>query len=393
MTLHIIGDIDLNTISNLVEQTLPKPLVEGSGSHSFSSRLPAVAPAPPAPPPAKLVTKEAAVATPELWVGWSLPRGFDANAYLVEFANTVIGKALWAAESEDEDIAFVRTFVANGKDASMLLCQVGLTRGGHPEKSLNHVLNALSRVWTQEVSAQNIKLAEIAFRHQQRRAVVDMLIEAENIASRGISRATSTHFTGDPNVYSRAMRSMMKLDRSQVVEFAKKYVNRDRARAVLFHPPVGGGALPASIGVGANTVEDEDKRPVRADADRLKTIIPGIGASSFVNFTLENGLDVVLAPRPGLPIVATELLLYGGKGAANDLGSMHAGMWLQQPQAVWHGQPEDVGSRFRYNFDNDSISYFMSGSSGNANIILAMLAERVQSMSVDPRAWNRFERD
>ena len=393
MTLLIIGDVDLQSIGTLVEQSLPKQLLEGPGQKPVASRLPPVAPAPPEPPPSTLTTKEAAVATPELWVGWSLPRAFDTDAYLVEFVNSAVGSALWQAEREDEDIAFINTFVVDGKDASMLLCQVGLTRGGHPEKSYQHILNALSRVWSPRNSTTALKLDEIAVRQLQRQALVRMVLEAEDLPTRGISRATTTHFTGDPTLYSRSMRNVMTLEPGQIAAFAQKYVNRDRARGMFFRPPKGGGALPESSALNAPTMEEEERRPVRADVERLRTILPGLGASGFTSLTLDNGLNVVLAERPGLPIVSARLLIQGGVKAADDLGAAYAGAWLQNPNTTWHGEPRDVGARFRENVGDDALTYSITGSSGNTDIILAMLAERTQSMSVDTEVWNRFERD
>lgn len=393
MTLLVIGDIELDSISTLVEQSLPKQLLEAHGKQLSSSRIARVAPEPPAPPPARLISQEAAVATPELWIGWSLPRAFDSDAYLVNFVETVVGGAVNASESEDEDINFVDTAVVDGKDASMLLCRVVLTSGGHPEKSYQHVLNALSHVWTRQVTTASFKNQEIGIRRQQRRAVIDMVLEAEDISQRGVSRARITHFTGDPTVYSRAMVSVMNLQPSQIVDFAEKYVNRDRARAVFFRPPKGGGALPESSAVQANTVEEEDRRPVRADTERLKTIVPGIGASSFVTMTLENGLDVVIAPRPGLPIATAHILFYGGEGAAENLEAATAGIWLQQSSATWHGPPEDLGAQWFRRSGKDATVYAITGSSGNASIMLGMIAERVRSFTVDSGVWVNFERN
>lgn len=393
MTLLIIGDIDLKQVGSLVEQSLPKQLLEGTGNKPRAVRLAPLAPEPPAPPPSALLQREAGVATPELWIGWSLPRAFDTDAYLVEFVNSAVGNALWGAEDEDEDIGFVNTFVVGGKEASMLLCQVGLTRGSHPEASYEHVLNALSDVWTTQVSAKAAKLEELALRRKQRRAVVDLMFEAENIAMRGISRATSAHFTGDPTLYSRAVENIKGLEPGRITEFAEKYVNRDRARAAFFRPTRGGGAAQAAMALGAHTVEEEDKRPVRADVERLQSILPRLGASSFGTFTLENGLDVVIVERHGLPLATANVLIRGGMAAANDIAAAHAGMWLQRPNSVWHGEPSDMGASLRRKFDDDSIVYSIMGANGNTTPMLAMLAERVQSLGVDAGIWDRFERD
>ncbi|HRI71966.1 MAG TPA: pitrilysin family protein, partial [Polyangium sp.] len=373
MTLLIIGDIDLNEIKTLVKQSLPPQLIYGAKSNPPASRIPPVAPAPPAPPapaPSTLPTQEVAVATPELWVGWSLPRSFDADAYLVDFANSTVRNALWNAEREDEDIAFVDTFIVGGKDASMLLCRVGLTRGGHPDRTYEHVLNALSRAWTlRELSVKEIKLDEREMRKNQRIAVVDMMLGAENISTRGISRAVTTHFTGDPDLYSRTSAQVMALEPPQIAEFARKYVNRERARGIVLRPPKGGGELPAAAPLGVHTGVEEEHGLVRADVERLQSIFPGVGVAGFRKVTLKNGLEVVLANRPGLPVVSAQLLIRGGLGAAANLAAAQAAIWLQWSNMVWHSEPAEVGARLEKWGGRDSTTYSMAGSSPNTEFI------------------------
>lgn len=69
---------------------------------------------------------EASVATPELWVGWSLPRSFDAEGYLGRFVEVSASGHLSRAFWHDEDITGVSVHLVGGKEAAMLLCRVSL---------------------------------------------------------------------------------------------------------------------------------------------------------------------------------------------------------------------------------------------------------------------------
>jgi zinc protease len=147
MTLVILGDVNPAELGAIVERSLPEGVIAAPTPIKPGPRLSPRAPEPPAPPPARLVRKEGAVATPELWIGWSLPRSFDTEAYLIEFLERAAREQLDAAAREDDDIAFISTSLVPGTQASMLLCRMVLNRGGHPERSMEHVLNKLHTLW------------------------------------------------------------------------------------------------------------------------------------------------------------------------------------------------------------------------------------------------------
>jgi zinc protease len=393
MTLLILGNVDLQTIERLLAQSLPPDLLAAPTPVHPPPRMPASGPEPPSPPPASLARKEAPVATPELWIAWSLPRSFDQQAYLLNFAARAASAKIVAATREDEDITSVSASVVPGVQGSMLLCRVQLNRGAHPERSLDHVLNQLVRVWQPGGGVAAHLTGEALFRTQQRASIVEMVLDAENLLHRGIRRATMAHFSQDPALYSRSLRDMMALDRSKLNDFAQRYLNRERARAVLFTPSMSGGALPASNAVTAPAIDDEDTRPVRADEDRLRSIAPGIGVSTYRQLTLPNGLEVILGHRAGLPVAAVGLLLHGGVSEAADPAAAEAATLLAFPREKWHGDPADFGGRMSRRQTSDAKIYSIEGAAGNVGTMIAMMAERVRSMSIDSGQWPRFQRE
>lgn len=397
MTLVVLGDIDLASIERTVTQALPPELLAAPAAAPAPAkagrRLPKRAPEPPAPPPGELARKEAAVATPEIWIGWSLPRAFDAEAYLVELTERAAREALAGAARVDQDIAFVSTLLVPGKDASMLVCRAVLSRGSHPERSLDHVLNRLHLVWSAKQDATTVQVNELEFASRKRSAVVGMLLEAESLTARGVSRATSTHFTQDPTTYTRAFRSVATLEQARVVEYAHRYLTRERARAVLFTPPAGGGALPDALPMSAPAVDEEEALPLRVDAARLRAVAPAPSVGEYRKLTLPNGLEVILGWRAGLPVASVGLLLRGGLGGADDPAAARVAFMLGKPREKWHGDPEVFGGQLKRALLRDKTRYTMDGAAGNVGIMLAILAERVRSMKVDPGYWAPFQRD
>jgi zinc protease len=394
MTLLILGNIDLMTIDRLVQESLPPELLAAPVPIRPAPRVPAKAPEPPDPPPASLERKEAAVATPELWIAWSLPRSFDTEAYLVDFLARAGDEQLSRGANKDDDIAFVDTSLVPGTQASMLVCRVALYSGAHPERSMDHVLNSLYTIWARPEGEElrKLKVDEFSFEARKRVAIVGMVREAENLFDHGVGRATITHFSQDPALYSRALRDVVALEPARLVDVAYKYLTRGRARAVLFTPPAGGSALPTSSAVSAPALDEEDSRPIRVDADRLGSIAPGLGASSYRQFVLPNGLEVILGRRAGLPLATVGLLFHGGVGEATDPAGAEAASWLAFPVERWHGSTAAFGGLSSRSNRRDSKTYYIRGAAGNVGIMLGILAERVRSMDITSSQWRWFQR-
>lgn len=389
MTLVIVGDLDPRAVDPIIEGSLPPQLLAAPTPIKPGPRMAPRAPEPPAPPAAKFRRQEGAVATPELWIGWSLPRSFDTEAYLAQFLARRANEQLRQASRVDEDIAFVSTALAAGTQASMLLCRVVLNRGEHPERSMEHVLNQLYTLWGRPGNAGRTQMDERNFAFQKRAAVVDMLLEAEDIRARGVARATITHFSQDPALYARAVRDVVALERPRLVDLASRYVTRDRARAVLFTPPVGGGAQPPALPMSAPALDEEDPVPMRVDEDRLKRMVPAPGVSSYRQLDLPNGLEVIIGRRPGLPVVNVSLMLRAGMASVDPAAARVASM-LAKPKETWHGEPQEFGSQLQQRYGKDRSVYSLDGAAGNVGIMLAVLAERVRSMDVDTGRWSPF---
>jgi zinc protease len=396
MTLALVGDINLDTIQSLLDSTLPVELRVARADSEPRRPLPAKAPEPPPPPPGSLVLREGSVATPELWIAWSLPRGFDADAYLLRVLEDALEAELAGAEREDNDLVNVSVSLITGQEASMILCRAILNYGSDPEASKEHILNRVHRVWQPPANAFGVERGRILFDGHRRSALVSMLVDAEDLVGRAEARATITHFSGDPNLYSRGLQSVARMTSDDLAGFAAKYLTRDRARGILFLPPKVDTVPVLLPPISAPAADEKDALPILVSADRLRAIAPTPGVEAYRRFTLPNDLEVIVGKRAGLPVTSAGILLRGGYCDNDRPGKPAAGvaaMMMSYPEDVRHGPPAAFGGQWNKSSSDQSVRYTITGASGNTAIMIAVLAERVRSQVIDSGAWETFTRE
>jgi zinc protease len=393
ITMVVVGDVDQATVARTIEEGLPPALKAGAQGRAASPRLAPTAPDPPAPPAGAMTRMEAAVATPELWIGWSLPRSFGEDGYLDDFVERSASGKLPTAFFTDPDISGLQVDLVPGTEAAMLLCRVLLREGSHPERSADHVLNQLIQLWNPrpEDPHAGVDTENLAFVNEQRSAVTAMMLDVETLATRGSQRAELTHFSGDPTAYSHALRAIMGIDAARVSTFAYRYLTRDRARSVLVsplpasaRPPPGGGAL-------APMADEEPPPGLDAKAMRAFTRPPGVGG--FRHFTLANGVEVIAGRLAGLPVVTVAVSLHGGRATATPPGAVDLAGQLAHPAVASKVTPSDFGGHFDERFDRDAVTYAVEGSSGNVANMLALLADWVPAMHVEADEASGFDRE
>jgi zinc protease len=397
MTLVLVGNIDLDTADKLLAESLPEALVIGPKPVRLPARLAPVPPAVPEPPPrpAVLPRVEAAIASPELWIGWALPRGFDRDGYLLSFLASTARQRLSRLRLDDRDIAHIDVYPIPGKEASMLLFRVALQRASAPEKTLERVLSDapkfvnvfLTDPGDEQVSTviyrSRYTFGEMVYSRARRTVLVYELLQMQNLIDRGLRRATVTHFSQDPALLSRAMHDLSELKPERFHEYALPYLTVDRARAVLFVPKGGGtGGGPAEM-PDRMAPPDRDRwteklaPPPRELGDDLVT-----SQAELSTQRLKNGLSVVLARRVGLPLVTASLSLGIGPAAARDGGSLAFAQAMAAPAGRLN-ESSEYGGLVWSRYDADRITETVEGSSGNTEGILATLAEQARTMRVE----------
>ncbi|MEZ4314878.1 MAG: insulinase family protein [Polyangiaceae bacterium] len=389
-TIVIVGDIDLGTVLKDIEGLLPAEVKAGSAPKQDKPRLAAVSPAPPDPPAGELVRAQANVPTPELWIGWTLPRGYDVDSVLLQAVTRAARSTLPRAFRSDTDIAGIQVFQVEGAEASILVCRLTLQTAAHPERSVTHVLDQAMWIWAPPSNRNDVAVGMQAasFQQFQRTVATSMLFDAESLLSRAEERAVAAHFAGDPLIYSRKLGAALSLSFASVSEYAAKYVTQDRARAVLLTPSSKGSKDPASA---VPPDPNAEPAPAPPDAETMRAFGRPLGAKGFRELTLPNGLQVILAERSGMPLATVGLSFRKsqsvGPGAA-ELVDM-----LASPKVATKIVPGQFGSVYWETTTRDTARYFMRGSSGNVSEMLSLLSDWVSGMTVRSTDVDNYFRD
>ncbi len=411
MTLLIIGDVQLETFEETLKQALPSPVFQARAVREpFAPRLAATPVEPPAPPAVKMITRQSTVASPELYVVWSLPRSFDSETVLLDFVNAAANRELSGAFFSDPDIVNVSVFPVPGAEASMLVAQATLRKGDHVERSYERVLDQLVKLWASgeagnEYSSDDTRAVvagDRAFGRMRNAALVQMTTDAENIMSRGTERAISAHFTGDPLTYSRRLRALAAIGPGQVSHYAEKYLQRDRARAVLVMPFAATdknvaagttGLAPAGTDVLTTSFPPEKVKALgRAHLERAKNETVVSAKRDAIDETLPNGLRVVVRKRRNsLPVAVVALTFTTGSGGTTPSGAAELASQLASPRGHAYGDGGDFGIEWQRSVSVDRSRIVGTGGSGNVPNMLAQLSERVTSMRVEAASLAFFK--
>ncbi len=448
VTLYVAGDLDLATIHELFGKTLPEhfAVAPASGPVKPPVRLSEVPPAvPPVPAPRPVVTVQAPVPGPMLYIAWSLPRGYAADGVLERGIRSALEAVpIWA--TSNSDIQSIRTTLVGGRDNSTLICAVTLKEGRSPEKSLERVLDQLHRFSdpaattgprTAEDTANRLNStnasgsrtlaapssymaapgvsmqdqtntggdsalstqlrgrpdapvpSDVQVARFQMTAIVADAAETESVLSRAVDRATLTHYTGDASTWDKDMTALTALGPSTWENFTLKWLSRDRARAVFVEPSGATGAQLPKAGETPPVFAADDVR-VKVASGALKTYAHGpVGDIQLL--TLKSGLQVLLVRRLGAPTVSVTLGVRGGTATAEPLGVQPLAIWLGRPQQVGNGPPSQFGGSLTLTTGADASYVEGRAASGNLENLLAVMADTVTSLHVDDNliwTWN-----
>ncbi|MBS2024467.1 MAG: insulinase family protein, partial [Deltaproteobacteria bacterium] len=302
MTLVIAGNLDLDATDKVLEGVLPFTLTHASKKVVVPERMsPQPPPVPELPPaPAKLQRIVLPVTTAELWIAWSLPRGFDSENFLLDFSAEALDTALFQGIVDDhEDVISLHTRAIPGREASMLITHVQLASPDLAEKYLAKLLDEVPNVVVQQHAS--FGLNDFVFNRVRRKVLINQVLDAEQLSLRGRRRAMVTHFSRDPALFSHAVRDLDALTLPRARAFYEPFLTAARARAILIVPATNevAGVAPQANGTEAprGTQGVRDGRPKPEWFDAL------LSAPAPITYRLPNGLSVVLDHRAGLPIL------------------------------------------------------------------------------------------
>ena len=391
-TMVISGDLDPKAIGKVMDSYLPAVFLADPppGTPPAAPRLSSPAPAIPklAPAPSSLERIKGPVDGPTLYIGWSLPRGFDADGYLQLYVQQLLdGQAIFATLS-DVDIVGLDSDLEQGKVGSTLVVTVALRDGLHPERSAEKVLDQLVGLWMPGGSEYDVRASEVAFNRMRAQTLVEIAASAESVVTRSTARALASHYLGDPQYLGRQLPAIGQLTAPRLSRFAYEWLTRDRAR-VVFVEPGGGSARGEGGKSGVFAPTGGARISVSSDVLKQRVHPPGLQIRSS---RLKNGMELVVARRPSAPLVSVTLASRGGSATGQPLGAAELSIIAQQ-QRFDHGQPSGVGAS-RSGWRSRDASYIQyNAASGNMANAVAFLADRVRWLHVDAAVSPRLSTD
>lgn len=325
-TLVVLAPLSLDEQQKVVER------VTGQADRvlAVASRAPETETAA-APPPGLIhsyTTAVSPVADPTLSIGWALPNGPAASDMTALIAATVPGLA-FALHEHDPDISTARAETLNASASDMLVVNVVLKEGAHPERSARLVIDELQSGLGKRASGFG------GFDAMTRFFGTEYVYGQERLWRRALDTAWAYQHTGVPTFLEKRGERMTHLAAGDVLSYAQKFLSADRAHVVFLRPGTPEQPAVEPLVQAAVRSTEPAAAPVMAPAPTSSELGVGPAAPPHALLTglethvLSNGLTVVLLRRPGSPFHAVSLGFRGGRAAATPTGVISAAEWAR----------------------------------------------------------------
>jgi predicted Zn-dependent peptidase len=437
-TLVLFGDVDASAVEPLLNATLPVALRGVDAPRPWAQVAAVPVSTPPDPEPAPLLQRVYAhVEVPELWIAWTLPGGYGADAGPVTLIESVLREAMHVrpaatapeidrkvaqliagpgrtqatpllpvaqstrlihpgaasplqgpeqeAESlqaistfpsrfDDLDIEATDVFTIPGARASLLVCRLTLREGAHPERTIEHTMDRIRARWYQTGPDEFYRELRLVGLSRVKLAAA-LVLATEDPVARADRIATFADATSDPRLYQGTFTRVAATTTGKLEDFAYQYLSRARARAFLFQP------VPKDFGPHALASARTAPAPLPEPPPTLAGVAVGdlarpITATRLRSFRLRNGLEVVLGRLPGVPLTTARLGIYGGKATEHPLGVAEL---YEQVAKIGrrYGRPSDFSAEESATLEPDLQTIQERGGADLTGKLLALLWDRV----------------
>jgi zinc protease len=302
-TMVVSGDVPLEDADALVAANVPA--CAAAGGAPVAPVLPQSPPPPPEPPSTEFNLHKVDVATPELWLAWSVPGGQGRDRHLANLWIDILNDQFKPAQLDNRDVHGVDAFELPGADGMVLVCRVRLITGARANQAAENVLAELPWTTTDE------SVFWRGFEPARRAALRDLAFTREDAQSRGRDLAELAHATGELDAVRAAARVWRSITADEARDFARRYLTRARARGVYLWPTDKKAPPAADLEVARAT----SSMPDTVSEDVIASLAGARHIEGMRATTLDNGLTIVAVPRSGAPYVTATLAL---KGSAED---------------------------------------------------------------------------
>jgi zinc protease len=420
-TIVVVGDFKLEDAPKLLDEFSLDQLVDPAHPKDELKLVepkvripPGPSPEPPDPPaPVEvkgeitgLTTEHGAVDKPLIVLGWSLPGGYRDNEPMMEIAAIQLQLAIrqelqpsWDYKNDRKEFTDIGCGVNPQKDGSTAFCFIEISDEKKAAQITEKALDGLYRVWSGDEYYRAFQEYLFSYAKTQQMASVFQSVDlVSSLSGRSTDTANFVHYTGDLRYYSRQFEWINKITADQARKLAEKYLNRNRAVALLMLPYEEGDLAQDTSDAQYRGARREDVLDTVLTEDMLtndfieKAVIPP-DVSKIKEATLPSGVHVLTMPHSTAPLVQVELSFGGGSDSVEPgVGPFAANMWKN----------ESVVDALRIvGFDGFSMGRLTSdlsieASAGNLTDALYVLRDRIDNLKpyTDGRIdWIKAQKD
>jgi predicted Zn-dependent peptidase len=270
----------------------------------------------------------------------------------------------------------------------MAYCSIDLKKGEDGMAQISAALDGLYHVWenTEEPMIQAIQ--ERYFSRAKNENIAYVFQGVDNTLSLFSDQATEAamfaHYTGDLQYYSRQFEAISKVQWREVQQFAKKYLTRQRAVALVMQPYEEGDLVVDSSNSQYRGGNRADGAEAMIGAEKLtEAIIAGSvkvpNVSRAKQEALQNKLNVVVMPYSSSPLVQVALTFKGGGASAFPPGhyDFAQDMLLDKSYAL---ESMAIAGFENVTFGSTSVTWEISASVANSDEAIYVLRERLENL-------------
>lgn len=386
---------------------------------SFPARSDAFAGLPPIDPEnTKLGTYDGPVEDPTVAIAWTLPPAYQGDDTLMNVTGSLVSQTVMNGlrRLADPNINLSKSQGCGAlpnKRVSTMVCAVVLKDVDHKDtklmervgyrvadRMLDQVVNVITG-WQENEMSQ--KIFEIQFTQARNQFLASLFNQSDLYAAVGGGRATNTaqhaHFTGSAQYFSDSMNEVLRLQAFQIAEFVDTWLKRKRATSIVILPidrdevAIVSGDTEGSGGHFRGGGEEAILKPSIPHEDItpefLRELITLPDRTSMDDFTLSNGLRVVIQPHGNVPITQVELIAFGA-GSSYDVDGridiaqrfiIHDGDFRAADQGSFSPPLDPLRFAGGWTDGMGSLTQTLGirGSAGNLDGQLWMLRERLET--------------
>jgi zinc protease len=298
------------------------------------------------------------VSTPELWLGWSLPAAYGANAAALEIMSDMASGALAAgAWDRHADVTAAHCFLDRGRTASMLACRAFLSSTASLASVKRSLVNVVRRGIADRALSPDSRYV------LTRSMATQKLLGLEPLGWRTEQFAEGWHFAKDARFSLELAQAIAAAESGALMDLYDRLLTEASARGVL--------AVPSNAPVLEAAPLTVPELALRgADIPEAERLLDGLRPLRVVERMLENRLRVLVVSRADARF-QTALLGFFDGAARVPPAVVEAARWAYRSYLV--EPPRGVLQSFRW--DLDATRRIVRGPAGDAGVLLSRLDE------------------